>query len=192
MSRPSRNAPIGRPLARALAAGLLLALAACGDDDADTRTRNGTDVGNGQASGLPAPEGAIGSVTGMPANPGPGTTPVTGMAGAAPNEASATPEGGDADSGLTWTEDPAIDGVFVLTDDPAATSGAATPALPIAPAPAPPAPPATPAPQSSVPRQAAVVPAAPADPSATVPAGTERATESTTFVVEPAETDGED
>ena len=187
MFPPSRNVSIGRPLASALAAGLLLAVAACADEEAGARTRNGTDAGHGQASGLPAPEGAIGSVTGMPANPGPGTTPMTGMAGASPDDASATSGGSDADSGLTWTEDPAIDGVFVLTDDPAATSGAATPALPMAPAP-----PAPPAQQSPVPPPVTVGPPAPADPSATVPPGTERATESTTFVVEPAETDDED
>ncbi|HEU4813126.1 MAG TPA: hypothetical protein VFS99_02725 [Xanthomonadaceae bacterium] len=156
---------IGGSAARILAAAMLLAPAACGDDDDETGTRNGTEANGGQVSGLPAPEGAIGSVTGMPANPGPGTTPMTGTPDATLGDAPATMGGDAADSGLTWIEDPTIEGVFVLTDDPAAGSVAATPVVP------------TPA---------------PADPSRPVPLGTARATESTTFVAEPAETDDED
>lgn len=151
MRVPPRRLPTSKPAASAVAA-LCLLLAACGDDgtagvDADTTP--------GQVSELPAPEGAIGSVTGMPANPGPGTTPIT--------------RGVDATPGDPADQATPIDGVFVLSDAPLL-----------------PAPPEPPAPQSPAEPQAAFVqPAESAQ--RPPPAGTEAATESTTFVVEPAE-----
>lgn len=156
--------PSSKPAASTVAA-LCLLLAACSDDDhtADVDA----DTAQGHVSELPAPETAIGSVTGMPANPGPGTTPIT--RGPTPGDQALA-----IDGDLTIDQAAPIDGVFVLNDAPLL--------------PAPPEPPEPPAPQSPAePRAAFVQPAesAPRPP----PAGTEAATESTTFVVEPAEPD---
>lgn len=181
MNRSPRPVSTSKSTALAVAAALLMALAACSGGDDEAGTRDGPNANDGQASELPAPEGAIGSVTGMPAHPGPGTTPMTGVPDATLGDAPATMEGGAEDPGLTWVEDPAAEGVLLLTDDPAAAATAATPVMP-----------APPPPQSPVPPQAAVIPPPPADPSRTVPIGTERATESTTFVVEPAEAGDDD
>ena len=169
MRIPAKPAPITRSVARMLVPALLLGLAACGDD------REGG--GNGGQQGadvpeLPAPEGAVGSVTGMPAHPGPGTTPITGAA---------------MDPGTDATDALAIDSTF-----PAATPVPAEPGEPGEPvdgvfvltgtAPQPPAP------QSAVEPPAEVAPLPDIEPPP-APVGMERATESTTIIVEPAEDD---
>jgi len=150
-----------RTLAASVVVAVCLLLAACGEDDGTAGAEATGDPG--QVSALPAPEGATGSVTGMPANPGPGTMPISRAAEATPGDQAMAIEGSAAiDQGAP------IDGVFVLDD-----------------APSPPVPSQPPAPPSPTGAQAAYV--QPAD-SATraPPAGTEAATESTTFVVEPA------
>lgn len=150
-----------RTLAASAVVASCLLLAACGKDDGTAGVDANADPG--QVSALPAPEGAIGSVTGMPANPGPGTTPINRAADATPGDRSMAIEGdAAADEGA------AIDGVFVLTDAPSP--------------PVPPQPPAPPAPAGA--QAASVQPSYGETPAP--PAGTEAATESTTFVVEPA------
>lgn len=58
-----------------LAMGIALLLGGCGDGADDARGDAATDgSATGAAAPLPKPEGAVGSVTGMPANPGPGTS----------------------------------------------------------------------------------------------------------------------
>ena len=166
-----RNIPVDRSRLRALWPALLLGLAACGDDN-DGTGRDGTQTDAGQVSELPAPEGVVGSVTGMPADPGPGTAPVIGADtghGADSIDALATestfPLATPAPAG---TGEP-VDGVFVLSD----------------------APPSPSAPQSPVDPTASAAPPVPVPDSEPrpVPMGTEGATESTTIIVEPAPQD---
>lgn len=66
-----------------LIASALSGVAGC-DDDAEARAARGDHRGDTAGdSALPAPEGAIGSVTGMPEGPGPGTSPITPVRSAA-------------------------------------------------------------------------------------------------------------
>lgn len=154
--------PSNKPAASA-AVALCLLLAACGGDDGNVGAGAAEGTDTGQVSALPAPEGAIGSVTGMPANPGPGTTPTIRGADAPSGDPSiAMGEGTAIDPGAP------VDGVFV--------PGEVTPV---------PAPPGPPTPQSPTEPGAAFV--QPAEGAPRPPAGTRAATESTTFVVDPAE-----
>lgn len=154
---PVRSAP------GVLATVVLLVMAACGrDDDANRAAPGGDGAAGGTASELPVPEGAIGSVTGMPANPGPGTSLITPVEPAP-----------DA-----YSE---VDGIEAMVVQP---HDALDHEDPLADAP-----------------QIIIVPEAPHDPvsidvdpgmpdptAPPQPIGTEAATESTTFVIEPAET----
>lgn len=162
----ARNIPVGKPRSRALVPALLLGLAACGGDN-DGTSRDGTQTDAGQVSELPAPEGAVGSVTGMPANPGPGTAPIIGADTGTDADAidalaieSTFPLATPVPAGSVEP----IDGVFVLTD----------------------APPPPSAPQSPVDPTAGVAPPVPDSEPRYVTVGTEGATESTTIIVEPA------
>ena len=61
-----------------LVPALLAGLAACADETPERDA--GREAGTTELSELPAPEGAVGSVTGMPANPGPGEVPIEPVA----------------------------------------------------------------------------------------------------------------
>lgn len=165
----AKHTPITRSVARVLVPVLLLGLAACGDDNEDDANRDGGQQG-ADVPELPVPEAAVGSVTGMPAHPGPGTAPITGAG---------MDQGVDATDALAIdstlpmaTPIPAepgepVDGVFVLTET---------------------APP-SPVPQSPVEPPTEVAPPLPDSEPPPAPLGMERATESTTIIVEPAEDD---
>lgn len=156
-----------------------LALAACGGRDGD----DGKARGNGDAAydaaaaeALPAPEGAVGSVTGMPAQPGPGEVPL----GAPPPVQAAGAPGADVASA---TVDPSAalssDGV-VIPAPPLPDAGPPPPAAAPtqAAAPSPDANAGTPEPRDEpAPSREFVVPEA--------PAATDAATTSTTFRTAP-------
>ena len=78
-----------------LVPALLACLSACADDAPERDAGRDADGSAGQSE-LPAPEGAVGSVTGMPANPGPGAVPIAPVA---------TPQG-DAGGAASPTADP--------------------------------------------------------------------------------------
>lgn len=167
----------------------LLALAACSDDGqagGDDRQETGQ-ADAGVLPDLPSPEGAIGSVTGMPAQPGPGTSPIA----PAPTTSTSTSTGDPAPSG--W-----INGAYVDLEGPATTQATdgmehdvetatslADPERPegtLADAP-----PVIIVPELPAPPMAPVAPERPPEvpPPRTTPIGTAGATESTTIVVEP-------
>lgn len=178
-SQPPKTS-LARCSRRALSLVALLALAACGNDgDANDSTRGDDGTAGGRSSGLPAPEGAIGSVTGMPAHPGPGTsriTPVDASGAAQDAWTDGRRDGGEGDA-----EFGASDGDAPPPDPPAPMPVPEPPAVPVIvldtelpelpEAPEPPEPPEP-------------VPPPPE------PIGTEAATESTTFTVDPEEPDG--
>lgn len=170
----------------ALVAVLLLATTACGsDDDARRAAADHDGGGGGTTAALPAPEGTTGSVTGMPANPGPGNsrivpveaTPVEAAAVEAAPVDDARPGDAYIDIAAADTRDPLAprpDG-----DDPMAA------ASPIIIVPEVPVRPVTTDDGTAVPRDAR-------DATTTTqpPIGTEAATESTTLVIEPDDTGG--
>lgn len=85
-----QETPMTRPIRWLLAPVLLAALSACGGDADDAARR---DAGaSGPVSDLPAPEGAVGSVTGMPEHPGPGTVPLA-LGGTRPTAPTSTATG---------------------------------------------------------------------------------------------------
>lgn len=179
---------------RVAALASLLVLSACGDDDSRDDRDDAGQAGTGLPPELPSPEGAIGSVTGMPAHPGPGTSPIQSV----PSGTAADP----ASSG--WTGDAYIDlegtaGVQAA-DGMEATSSLPGSPMPEAPLPEAPLPDPLP-PQETLadaPPIIIVPELPPADvppveharppdvpPPRTGPIGTEGATESTTIVLEP-------
>ena len=167
------------PVRRALLLALMLSAAAgCGDDDAsgDPARTSAAPADARLSSDLPRPEGAVGSVTGMPAHPGPGTASL----GAAP---AATPV--DPDAVLlplpVTTEVPEVTAAFAQVEPPVAPAVPAPAPSPVPP-PVPPEPP--PVPILDLPPEA---PEADPDVAGRRPVGTEGATESTTFrtTVEP-------
>ncbi|HET8819549.1 MAG TPA: hypothetical protein VFM73_08410 [Xanthomonadaceae bacterium] len=150
----------------------MLLMTACGSDDDANDAAHDDGTAGVTTPGLPAPEGAIGSVTGMPANPGPGTSRM------APIEPSAV----GADDGGSGFESQAVAPQIVVMPPPGdvdATVATIVPDLP--PVPRPPGPTAPTAPPGD---------ALPAPPPAAEPTGTEAATESTTIIVEPADSGG--
>lgn len=186
---PARSAP------GALPAVILLAMSACGSNDDADRAASGSDGTTGRTpSELPAPEGAIGSVTGMPAHPGPGTSRIV------PVEAG--PVAADPSAQDAWADD-AYDATYGGAYDHAYTDVGvdgeriAKPALPEPGVleredPIAGSPPIIIVPE--LPRERPVaIDAGPDSPATTTsppePIGTEAATESTTIVVEPADTD---
>lgn len=169
MHCPPRNTSLIRSAPGALVTVVLLVMTACGsDDDANRAAPDGDGAAGGTPSELPAPEGAIGSVTGMPANPGPGTSLITPVEPAPVERA--------------WADD-AYDDAYTEVDGIQATDVQAHGALdredPLAGAP----------PIIIVPELPRDPVAIDVDPDAPQPIGTEAATESTTFVIESAEPD---
>lgn len=167
--QPQKN-PLVRPVSGVLSAAAFLVMTACGsDDDANRVAPDGDGATGGTASELPAPEGAIGSVTGMPANPGPGTSRITPVASAGSTRGA-------------WADD-TYEGAYAETDGIEAMD--VQPSLPAD------APPIILVPE--VPREPLAIDIEPDAPAPTAPqpepTGTEAATESTTFVTEPAEQD---
>lgn len=132
-----QETPMTSPSRWLLVPILLAALSACGGDEADDASRRDT-AASGPVSDLPAPEGAVGSVTGMPEHPGPGTVPLastgTGPTVPAPTT-TATGTGTGTGTGIvTGTartdavvaiDDGGLDRMAVATDFPEPTSGSA-------------------------------------------------------------------
>ena len=161
MHRSSGNSVPTRHLAILLLASSLSGVAGCNGDEQAGEVRAGHRGATGEDAALPSPEGAIGSVTGMPEGPGPGTSPITPVT---PVQSGATADTvGDVTTsasyeGLDGSSGAPIIIVPDLPDTPVATR-------PVERTQAPP-PPGT-------------------------PIGTERATESTTIVVESDDATGD-
>lgn len=157
---------------RAFPAVLLLVAAACANGDGDRGAPGGADATSGTVPDLPAPEGAIGSVTGMPAHPGPGTSPIQAVQSAEPAPGAWT------DDGYAGVEP--IDDVEAMSVQPSFPESPLAEGPPIIMVPV--------VPHESL--ATAVDPDVPAPPAPPArPIGTEGATESTTFVAEPEDTD---
>ena len=189
MHRSSGNSVPTRHLAILLLASSLSGVAGCNGDEQAGEVRAGHRGATGEDAALPAPEGAIGSVTGMPEGPGPGTSPITPVtpvqSGATADTVgdvttSASYEGLDGSSGA-----PMVDGQSPLPEpdirhpleqaDPLAD---APPIIIV------PDLPDTPVATRPVERTQAPPPPG-------TPIGTERATESTTIVVESDDATGD-
>lgn len=155
-----------------LAASIAGGVTGCADgDDDDARQRAAT---SGPESELPAPEGTTGSVTGMPAQPGPGTVPLA-RAGAAASGGASISTGADGpvrtgDAG----DDGGLDAMVVETDYPDIAQAAG----PDAPSATPPIPPVIIVPEAPRPTQS------PDDPAPTPAPPPADSTASTTFVTE--------
>lgn len=178
MRRPARCPAPTRRFAVLLLASSLSGVAGCGDDEQAREVRAGHRGDTAEEAALPAPEGAIGSVTGMPEGPGPGTSPITPVQSAATTSASY--EGLDSSAAATM-----VDGQSPLPEpdirDPLEEADPLADAPPIIIVPDLPE---TPVATSPVERTQAPPPAG-------TPIGTERATESTTIIVETGDDAGD-
>jgi hypothetical protein len=162
-----------------LAAGV----SGCAGDEGGDETRQRAAAGDPE-SGLPAPEGAVGSVTGMPAQPGPGTVPLAQAGDAASGRASISTGAGGPARTADADDDGGLHAMAVETDYPEVAQAAGQDARSTAPPPAP----VIIVPESPRPTPPPDDPA-PTPRPATPPA---ESTASTTFVTEvPVEDDGD-
>lgn len=171
-----------------LATVVLLLAVACGSEgDPDRVAPDDQGTASGTASELPAPEGAIGSVTGMPANPGTGT-PQIALVDRASGDPSAPAQAAGAQDTYdeTYIGTGGIEGLDIQSSIPEAPANGERDAVANAP-------PIFIVPEVPIEPVATGVAIgdgdAPASPRPTrQPTGTEAATESTTLVIEPADT----
>ncbi|MBJ6982563.1 hypothetical protein [Luteimonas sp. MC1572] len=120
---PSASAMTGFRLLSCL---LVLALAACGDDNDAAPTRGSTDE---DLAALPTPAQSGGSVTGMPDAPGPGNVPLGGLRPAASDGIAMVvpiPGAMPGDGGLPPLEDNPETGLIGVVDLSATTATTAT------------------------------------------------------------------
>lgn len=172
------------PFCCALALAASLGLAGCGGDGDGGRAGSDRRTGASGEPALPAPEGSPGSVTGMPANPGPGTTPIrTVGSGGATADAS-----GDAAVAAGHAGVESVDGIEIV-DVQAGVPGASLPDD--SPADAPPIIIVPEIPDEPVALAVDPRPGGSAATAPRTPVGTEAATESTTIVVESADDAGD-
>lgn len=156
---------MSRLASRALPLLLLVLLSSTGCGDGEEAKADAADgATSGAAQALPAPQGAVGSVTGMPAHPGPGTSPIEPPASAQP---------GWADEDYMAMED-----IEAISVQPSTPPPADVPPLILVPE-IPQRPVATTVDPAAVPGTFDPETGAPE------PIGTEGATESTTLVIEP-------